>query len=167
MFAPGVEDLMKDFKVADQTVASLAVSIYILGFGIGPLLFAPLSERYGRLPVYASSGCIFIAFLIGSAFATNMRMFIAFRFLSGAGSAASLALSGGTLADVIPRESHAKWMSLFVLGPLLGPVMGPIAGGFTTENLGWRWVFRIILIMVSYNSLQTPGMVETNYLWAE
>ncbi|KAH7016150.1 uncharacterized protein B0I36DRAFT_368761 [Microdochium trichocladiopsis] len=56
MFAPGVDDLVKDFKVTDETVASLAVSIYVLGFAIGPLLFAPLSERYGRLPVYASSG---------------------------------------------------------------------------------------------------------------
>ncbi|KAH7012469.1 major facilitator superfamily domain-containing protein [Microdochium trichocladiopsis] len=76
-----------------------------------------------------------------------MGMFIAFRFLSGAGSSACLALSGGMLADVIPREDRAKWMSLFVLGPLLGPVIGPIAGGFAAENLGWRWAFRIILIL--------------------
>ncbi|KAH7016149.1 major facilitator superfamily domain-containing protein [Microdochium trichocladiopsis] len=78
-----------------------------------------------------------------------MGMFIAFRFLSGAGSSACLALSGGTLADVIPREDRAKWMSLFVLGPLLGPVIGPIAEGFAAENLGWRWAFRIILILAS------------------
>jgi MFS family permease len=39
-------------------------------------------------------------------------------------------------------------MAIFSLGPLLGPIIGPIAGGYVSESLGWRWVFRILAIAV-------------------
>ncbi len=149
MFAPGVEQLTEDFKVTNSTVASLTVSIYVLGLALGPLILAPMSELYGRLPVYLLSSTVFIAFVLGSAFSTNIGMFLAFRLLSGCAGACPMALCGGTMADVIVKEHRGKWMGLFVMGPLMGPVMGPIAGGFIVQSIGWRWVFRVILIVVS------------------
>ena len=37
------------------TVAILGVSLYVLGFGLGPLLFAPLGELYGRVSQFISA----------------------------------------------------------------------------------------------------------------
>ena len=153
MFVPGSRQLMVDFEFSDETVATLPVSIFILGLALGPLIFAPLSELYGRLPVYALTSALFIVFLLGCAFAPNLATFIVFRFLSGCAGAASQALSGGTLADVIPREQRGKWMAWIVLGPMLGPSIGPIAGGFVAQYLGWRWVFRILAIAVGCSML--------------
>ncbi|KAH8893689.1 MFS general substrate transporter [Thozetella sp. PMI_491] len=147
MFAPGAAQLAADFGITDTTVISMTVSIYVLGFAIGPMILAPLSELYGRLPVYIGSGIVYVAFLLGSAFSTDTAMFIVFRFFCGCAGAASMAISGGTLADVIAVEQRAKWMSLFVMGPMLGPVIGPIAGGFIAQTIGWRWDFRILLIV--------------------
>lgn len=113
------------------------------------MVFAPLSELYGRLPIYALTSGLFLAFILGSGFTTNIGMFIAFRFLSGCAGAASQAMSGGTLADVIPREQRGKWMGLIVLGPLMGPSIGPVAGGFISQNIGWRWAFRALAVAVS------------------
>ncbi|KAI9162807.1 MFS transporter prlG [Paramyrothecium foliicola] len=146
MFVPGAQQLMDDFGIADATVTTMAVSVYVLGLALGPLVFAPLSELYGRLPIYALTSGIFLAFIVGCALATSLAQFIAFRFISGSAAAASLALSGGTLADVIPREKRGKWMAMIILGPMLGPTLGPIAGGFVAQYLGWRWVFRILAI---------------------
>ena len=42
-------------------------------------------------------------------------------------------------------------MAIWAIGPLLGPVVGPIAGEYVAENLGWRWVFWIIAIVVGVN----------------
>nr|XP_036575384.1 fluconazole resistance protein 1 [Colletotrichum truncatum]KAF6781947.1 fluconazole resistance protein 1 [Colletotrichum truncatum] len=146
MFAPAATQLASEFHITDSTVVSLAVSIFVLGFALGPLLLAPLSELYGRLPVYIASGVGFIAFLFGSAFATDIGSFIAFRLLCGCSGAAPLAIGLGSLADITPPKDRVKWMGLFILGPMLGPVIGPIAGGFISENIGWRWAFRVLLI---------------------
>jgi MFS family permease len=66
---------------------------------------------------------------------------IAFRFLSGLGGSAPLALGGGVLSDLFNAEERGKAISIYSLAPLLGPAVGPIAGGFITENTTWRWVF--------------------------
>ncbi|KAH7109498.1 putative MFS multidrug transporter [Dactylonectria estremocensis] len=147
MFAPAASQLMEDFDFSSTLLSSLAVSIYVAGFAIGPLIWAPLSEVYGRLTIYAISSVLFVAFIVGSAFATDLGMFLAFRLLSGCGGAASLACSGGTLADVIPRRERGKWMALLAIGPIMGPTIGPIIGGFVGQYIGWRWIFRLMAIM--------------------
>ena len=150
MFAPGTKQLGLDFDIGSGTLLSMTVSIYLLGFALGPLVLAPLSELHGRLIVYAVSSVVFLGFTVGCGFANDAGMFIGFRFLAGCAGSAPSALCGGTLADVIEREHRGRWMALFVLGPLIGPVAGPIAGGFITQNLGWRWVFYVILMAVSF-----------------
>ncbi|KAL0935493.1 fluconazole resistance protein 1 [Colletotrichum truncatum] len=146
MFVPGAKQIMTEFGFTNQTLSTMTVAVYILGLALGTVIFAPLSEIYGRLPVYAATSDIFVAFMTGCAFAMNLAEFILFRFLSGCAAAASQALSGGTLADVIPREKRGRWMGMIILGPMLGPTIGPIAGGFIAQDLDWRWSFRILAI---------------------
>jgi multidrug resistance protein len=153
MFAPGVADLMKDFHQTNSTIGSFTVSIYLLGFGLGPLFIAPMSELYGRLPVYHICNSFFIIFVIACAVSTDIGMFLAFRFLSGVAGSCPLTLGGGTIADVIPQEKRGGAMALFSLGPLIGPVVGPVIGGFVAEYIGWRWTFRILAIAVSFYPL--------------
>lgn len=52
MFAPGVPDLMIEFQSKSSELAAFCVSVYVLGFAAGPMVFAPLSEIYGRVVVY-------------------------------------------------------------------------------------------------------------------
>ncbi|KAH7142307.1 putative MFS multidrug transporter [Fusarium sp. MPI-SDFR-AT-0072] len=148
MFAPAGKLLMHNFDFSSQTLSSLSVSIYVLGFAIGPLIWAPLSEVYGRFPIYIISSIIFVGFVLGCAFSTSLAMFMVFRLLSGCGGAASLALSGGTLADLVPRQQRGKWMALIAIGPIMGPTIGPVVGGFVGQNIGWRWVFRLMAICI-------------------
>lgn len=83
MFAPGVPEVMKTFGSTDEMLEGFMLSVYVLGFAFGPLLFAPLSEMYGRLPLYHTCNCIFIIFSIAAALSTDMTMFIVFRFFMG------------------------------------------------------------------------------------
>ncbi|KAJ4328426.1 hypothetical protein N0V84_001110 [Fusarium piperis] len=52
MFAPGVPELMREFGSKSSELASFCVSVYVLGFAAGPMIAAPMSELYGRVPVY-------------------------------------------------------------------------------------------------------------------
>jgi MFS family permease len=124
MFAPGAASLAKEFHITSPTVVSLTVSIYLCGFAVGPMVFAPLSELYGRLVIYHTCNVIYIGFIVGCALGRNTGMFLAFRFLAGCASSGPLTVGGGTVADVVPPAQRGRVMSLFFIGPLLGPVGG-------------------------------------------
>lgn len=151
MFAPGVLQVVEEFRITNATIATLTISIYLLGFAIGPLVVAPCSEIFGRLPVYHISNAVFVAFVIGGALSKSLPQFLVFRFISGCAGATPLTIGGGTIADVIPLERRGLAAALFGLGPLLGPVLGPAIGGFVAEYKGWRWTFWLMAIVVSQN----------------
>lgn len=80
-------------------------------------------------------------------------MFLAFRFLAGCAGVAPLTIGAGSIGDLMTVAQRGSAMAIFSLGPLLGPIIGPIAGGYVSEGLGWRWVFRILSIAVRSPSL--------------
>lgn len=121
MFAPGAEQLVNEFRVTNSTVAAMTVSLYVLGFALGPLILAPLSELYGRLIVYHFCNIVYFAFTAGCAFSTNVTMFLVFRIICGCAASGPVSIGGGTVADVTPQEERGKAMALFAMGPLLGP----------------------------------------------
>ncbi|KAI5865600.1 MFS general substrate transporter [Durotheca rogersii] len=146
MFAPGAKDLIKEFGITSSIVGTFTVSIYVLGFMIGPLAFAPLSELYGRLGMYHVCNVVYLAFTLGCALSNDVASFLVFRFICGCASAGPLTIGGGTIADVTVPKKRAKALAMFIVGPLIGPVIGPIVGGFVAQDIGWRWTFWIILI---------------------
>ncbi|RSL44559.1 hypothetical protein CEP53_011176, partial [Fusarium sp. AF-6] len=147
MFAPGVPELMIEFGSKSSELASFCVSVYVLGFAAGPMVFAPLSELYGRVPIYHIGNIGFIVFVIACAKAPSLGALIAFRFLSGVFGSCPMANGGGSIADMIVQEKRGTAMASFSIGPLLGPIIGPVIGGVVTDSLGWRWVFWIITII--------------------
>jgi len=122
MCAPGIEELVIEFNVKSNTLSTFAVTIYVLGLAIGPMFLSPLSEVYGRVPLYHATITAFVAFVIGNALSKNIGQFLVFRFLSGCAGGTPMALGGGTIADVTRLEDRGLAMALFILGPLTGPV---------------------------------------------
>ncbi|XWX02280.1 hypothetical protein V2A60_010316 [Cordyceps javanica] len=146
MFAPAVGYMARDFDETNETVVSLSVSIYLIGYTVGPLLLAPLSEIYGRRIVLSAGNWFFVVWQIGCALARNVETLIVCRLLSGIGGSACLTLGAGVIADLFSVRQRGQATALWAMGPLIGPVVGPIAGGFLGEAAGWRWVFWLLLI---------------------
>lgn len=113
---------------------------------LGPLVLAPLSEIYGRRVVLSGANWFFVVWQIGCALAPNLPAIIIFRFLAGCGGSGCLTLGAGVIADLFPVHQRGAATSLWSMGPLMGPVVGPIVGGFVGQDLGWRWIFWILLI---------------------
>ncbi|KAF2132734.1 putative MFS transporter [Dothidotthia symphoricarpi CBS 119687] len=163
MFAPGAPQLAEEFHIKSPTVEAMTVSLYVLGFALGPLVLAPLSELYGRLIIYYFCNFVYLAFTVGCTFSTNVAMFLVFRFLCGCAASGPMSIGGGSVADMTPQEQRGRAMALFTMGPILGPVLGPIVGGFVSQYANWRWTFRIILILSGLICAATViFMKETN-----
>jgi MFS family permease len=122
MFAPGVEGVLAEFNSTSEILATFVVSVYLLGYCVGPLFVAPLSEIYGRYWIYVINNGLFVVFAVACALAKNMGQLIAFRFLHGLVGVAPLTIGGGTIADCMQVEKRGGAMAIYSIGPLIGPV---------------------------------------------
>lgn len=138
-YTGGISEIMMEFQIG-QEVATLGVSLFVLGFAIGPLLWAPLSELFGRQVLFIGTYAALTAFNAGCAGAQNAWTLIILRFMAGAFGSSPLTNAGGAIADMFPASQRGLAMALFAAAPFLGPVLGPVIGGFLGMNAGWRWV---------------------------
>lgn len=115
-----------------------------MGFAVGPLLWAPLSEVFGRQYLFIGTYAGLTAFNAGTAGANSAPTLIILRFFAGAIGSSPLTNAGGVIADMFPASQRGLAMSLFAAAPFLGPVVGPIAGGFLGQAAGWRWVMGLL-----------------------
>ncbi|CAF1255392.1 unnamed protein product [Adineta steineri] len=138
-------ELKQQFHVGDEVI-TLGVSLYVLGFAIGPLLWAPFSEIYGRRPLFIITYGAFTAFNAGAAASQNIWTLVILRFFAGSFGASPLTNAGGVIADLFDNSQRGVVMALFASTAFLGPALGPMVGGFVGETVGWRWVEGVMTI---------------------
>ncbi|EPE24961.1 MFS general substrate transporter [Glarea lozoyensis ATCC 20868] len=141
ILAPSLSQIGNDLHIQNESVQSLTLSIFVLGFAFGPMILAPLSEIYGRAPVLQASNLLFIVFNLACGFAKSTAQLIIFRLIAGLGGSAPLALGSGVLGDLFTADERGLAVSIYSFFPILGPAIGPICGGFITEYSTWRWGF--------------------------
>ena len=146
MLSPAIESISNEFDNANTIVAALPASIYLLGYAIGPLLLAGLSELYGRHYVLTCSNLFFCVWHIGCALAPSLAALIAFRFLAGVGGSAVMTLGGGSISDCFRVSERGRALAAWAVGLIVGPAIGPVVGAFVAETVGWRWGPWIVLI---------------------
>ncbi|KAA8567583.1 hypothetical protein EYC84_008058 [Monilinia fructicola] len=144
-YTGGVDEILEMFNVGTEVV-TLGVSLFVLGFAIGPLLWAPLSELYGRQVLFIGTYAMLTAFNAGAAGAQNIQTLLIMRFFAGAFGSSPLTNAGGVIADMFSASHRGVAMSVFAAAPFLGPAIGPIVGGFLGETEGWRWVEGLMAI---------------------
>ncbi|CAK4032503.1 MFS-type transporter [Lecanosticta acicola] len=148
---------------SSREVSLLAITFFVLGFGLGPMAFAPLSEICGRKIIYASTLFIAVIFIIPCAVAKNMATLLVCRAIDGIAFSAPMTLVGGTLADLWRNEERGVPMAAFSAAPFVGPAVGPLIGGFTSDHLGWRWLYWLQLILSGFCYILITFTVPETY----
>lgn len=121
----------------DKSASVLLVTIWELGEAVGPFLLAPLSEMYGRYPVFNFANILFVFATILAALSQSTSLFIFARALTGF-AVASNVLNPAIVADILPSDERGTAMSLIQLAPLTGGAVGPAIAGAIVESSGWR-----------------------------
>ncbi|TKA24953.1 hypothetical protein B0A50_06051 [Salinomyces thailandicus] len=148
LYTPGIPSIIRIFGVG-RVAATLGLTLFVAGYGIGPMLFAPMSEipQIGRNPIYLLTLVVFVALQAPTALATNFGMLCAFRFLTGFFGSPVLATGGASLSDIYPPKSRAYAMSIWGIAAICGPTLGPLIGGFAAQygpirggfTASWTW----------------------------
>ncbi|KAG2226672.1 hypothetical protein INT45_001019 [Circinella minor] len=140
IYVPAIHEVRRSLG-ASSTLINATISLYVFTQGIAPMMWAGLSERYGRRLIYIIATVIYVGSTIGCALSPAIGIFVLMRIFQSIGASAAQAVGAGTITDLFLVHERGNAMGLFFLGPLIGPVVGPIAGGYINQYLGWRHIF--------------------------
>lgn len=131
-YTTGISQMMTELNVSEP-IATLGITTYLVGLAIGSVILAPLSEMFGRRPVYIISMLIFVLLIIPCGLSTSMAEILVVRFVGALAGSVMITNCVGTLSDIVTDEYRALAFSVWSIGPLNGPTFGPIIGGFSTQ----------------------------------
>jgi multidrug resistance protein len=162
IISPGMDHIADSLDTKEEFVLA-STTAFVLMLGLGPLILAPLSETFGRRPVYLTCFSIFALLQIPAALAPNVATLIALRTLSGFFGSVGIANGGGTINDMFAPSGRAGVYGWYLLGPMLGPVLGPMLGGVIMQRFGWRWVFWALALICTCDTLTAFFFLRESY----
>ncbi|KAK3949592.1 major facilitator superfamily domain-containing protein [Pseudoneurospora amorphoporcata] len=141
-------DAAKEYGV-NSALETLPTAMYLFGMGSGALFAGPLSETFGRNPVYLTSTFGYIFFVLGSALKPNFGGHVACRYLVGLFASGTLGSNGSSVQDQFSFVGRTFAFPVIAWANVAAPVIAPIAGGWIIDNdkLGWHWTEWVTLII--------------------
>ncbi|KAB5511647.1 major facilitator superfamily domain-containing protein [Coniochaeta sp. 2T2.1] len=139
-YSPGTRQVSSVFHVGNE-VSTLGTTLFLFGFGVGPLLWAPLSEVFGRRAAVLTPMFVAVCFSFGSAAAKDLQTLMLTRFFGAFFASAPVTNTGGVLGDLYTPAYRGIAMAGYAMAVVGGPVLGPIVSAAVTiqPSLGWRW----------------------------
>ncbi|ORY75719.1 major facilitator superfamily transporter [Protomyces lactucae-debilis] len=140
IYVPALPTIAKDLNVS-ITLVNLSVTSYMIFQGLAPSLWGPLTDAIGRRPVYLLTFLIYIAACIGLACTNSFAELIIWRSLQSTGSASTIAIGAGVIADITQSGERGGYIGLYSAGALVGNALGPVLGGIFAQTIGWHGIF--------------------------
>lgn len=126
----------------------LAITLFLLGYAFGQLIYGPIANRYGRRRAFFVGICIATLGSLLSILASPFESFsllIFGRFLEALGSCSGLVVTITVINDFYQPKGVRRIMSWIMLGFSVMPGIAIFLGGFIAEYLNWRWCFYFLL----------------------
>ncbi|KAF2105906.1 MSF membrane transporter [Lophiotrema nucula] len=163
-YSAGTDAVAREFNVGTQT-ATLGTSIFLFGFGVGPLLWAPLSEVYGRRVAVLVPMFIGACFSFGTATAKDLQTIMITRFFGAFFASAPVTNTGGVLGDLYSPAWRGIAMAGYAMAVVAGPCLGPIVSAAVVAQsyLGWRWTEYLTGILQSAVLLVAVIFIDESY----
>lgn len=124
IYSAGIMDVTKVFGVS-RVAATLGLTLFVLGYAVGPMLWSPMSEipQIGRNPVYIGTLALFVVLQVPTALAVNFGMLLAFRFITGFVGSPSLATGGASISDMYSPAKRTYGIAVWGIGAVCGPTL--------------------------------------------
>lgn len=163
IYSTGTDQIAAEFNISTE-VATLGTSLLLFGLGLGPLVWAPLSEVYGRKTAVLFPYFIAAIMSFGTAVAKDTQTIMLTRFFAGFFGSAPVTNTGGVLGDIWSPEERGAAIVGYAMAVVGGPVLGPIAGGAICQSyLGWRWTEYLTGIMMMFFLVMDIIFVDESY----
>ncbi|KAG2419711.1 hypothetical protein HFD88_004507 [Aspergillus terreus] len=146
IYFPAIDTISTDLGV-NATLVALTITVYMIVQGIAPSLFGSFSDTCGRRLSFTISLTIYTAANLALAFTSNYPMLMVLRGLQAAGSAATISISAGVIADIACPDERGGFMGTNAGIRMSGQAIGPIIGGALNSAWGFRSIFWLLFTL--------------------
>ncbi len=143
MYLPSFPSLMQSLK-ADASSVQLTLSAFLFGFGIAPLFYGPIADRFGRRPTLIVSSALYIGASLACALVNDVDHLIVARFLQALAAGGGPVVVRAIIRDLYDRNDAARMMSVMMVVVGVAPMLAPLIGGYVLVAFGWRAIFAIL-----------------------
>ncbi|MEA2657865.1 MAG: hypothetical protein QOF64_450 [Candidatus Binatota bacterium] len=138
---PAMSDLLGTSESAVIGLyGGIVLSIFMIGWALGGLIFGPIADRYGRAKTMAITILIYASFTGLCGIATSWQELAFYRFLTGLGIGGEWAAGAALIAESWPAKSRAKAAGIMQASGGIGFFLATGLYLFV-GSYGWRWVF--------------------------
>src|SRR5215470_13066565 len=155
MYLPSFPDIARLLAASPATV-QLTLSLYMVSYAIGQIVYGPLSDRYGRLPVMRAALLVYCAASLACALAPSIEMLLEARMLQALGSSGAIVLARAIVRDLYSGARAGRELSLMGAIMALAPVGAPMIGGVLQSAFGWRSHF---VLQIAF------GLIAAFFVW--
>ncbi|KAG6373034.1 major facilitator superfamily domain-containing protein [Boletus reticuloceps] len=145
-FYSGIQQQIQDDFHTTESIVTLGVGLYNFGATFGPLIASPLSEIYGRRPVYVTSMVGFTILSLCTALSPSVFILLGCRTLGGLIGSGVFSLYGGSLSDMFNPLERAPLVALFTIMLQGAPTFGPVPASLLGAFVPWRWLMGFITV---------------------
>jgi MFS family permease len=150
ILAAGFNNVAQDYGVSFAQVA-LTTGLYMAGMGVGSVFFSPTAILFGKRPVYLFSAILFIGTSIWCSESPSYGSLVAARIFQGFSVSPVECLPSASIAEIFFLHERAFRIGIYTLLLLGGKNLVPLVSAVIIQSLGWRWVFRIVAVIVAFS----------------
>lgn len=162
LYLPSLPGIARHFGT-DAAAVQATLSMFLLGFAGGQIIYGPLSDRYGRRPVLVSGVAVYLAATMACAIAESIEALIGARFFQALGACSGVVLVRAIVRDIYAPERAGSVLAYMGSAMAVAPMIGPVIGGQLEINFGWRANFVFLLAFSAAILLAVVGVLdETN-----
>ncbi|KAF4988893.1 hypothetical protein FDECE_14893 [Fusarium decemcellulare] len=152
LIAAGFTDVAKTYDVHVERV-SLTTGLYMMGMGLGSVIFSPTAILWGKRPVYLGSSILFIGTSLWAAWSPSFNSLLAARVFQGVAVSPVECLPSATIAEIFFLHERAYRIGIYTLLLLGGKNLVPLVSAAVIGGLGWRWVFWIMAMIIAFGAI--------------
>ncbi|RFB69949.1 MULTISPECIES: multidrug effflux MFS transporter [unclassified Herbaspirillum] len=145
IYVPALPTMAQYFQTSAQAIQS-SVTIYLMAYAFGQLLFGPLADAYGRKKILVLGMLMFTCGCLLTLTANNLETFILARCLQGFGIAATNLLAKAIITDSFSGIALMHAFTYMAIAWGLAPILAPVIGAHLQTAFGWRSCLTFLLI---------------------
>ncbi len=163
IYTPSLPALAQGLHINDQW-AQHTLTIYLVGFAFGVLLWGGLSDRIGRKPGLLWGLSLYILASMGCYLSNSIEMLLAMRFLQAFGASVGSVLGQAIARDAIKPEERGSAFSIISISMAFAPALGPVIGGLVIQYTHWTFVFIVLSLLASFIMAQVCAFLPETHL---
>ena len=160
LYLPAIPYMISDLG-ATEAEGQLTLSIFMIGLAVGQLIFGPLSDQFGRIPVVRTGTFLFLATSILCALARDMEFMWVMRGLQGVAAASGPVIARAIVRDRYEGNRAAQVMSILAGAMAVIPMIAPSIGALILQFSRWPAVFIALAVFAMLILLALSRLPES------